>query len=168
MQVRYQKLLPEHAKRYRDIRLESLRLHPEQFASSYEEQKDLPELRLERSIRKQEANTLVMGAFTGKALIGICACVGVNSFGLQHTGTLIQVYVRSDYSGQKIGLGLVSRSVKNALELSHIQQVVLEVKRTNFKAIKVYTQAGFQTFIPKVQPDDESLYMKVDHSYEGL
>jgi hypothetical protein len=47
MKITYSKLLPSHAKQYRELRLESLKLYPEFFGSSFEEQNKLPELRLE-------------------------------------------------------------------------------------------------------------------------
>ena len=148
MAIRYQKLLPEHATQYCDIRLESLKLHPEHFGSKYEEQIKLPELRLERTVKEQDKDSFVMGAFAAEDLIGIFAFTAHNEFGLAATGTLIQMYVQKAFSGQKVGLGLTKALLKATLERPDTKQIILQVNPRNARAIRVYEQAGFQTFIP--------------------
>lgn len=148
MSVSYRKLLPEHTRQYRDLRLESLKQHPEHFGSRYEEQVKLPELGLEPIIKKQDAEWFVIGAFAGEELIGICAFVPHNEFNLDQTGILIQMYVKEAFSGQKIGLGLTQALVTEALKLPDISQVMLEVNPKNAKAVHVYEQAGFERFTP--------------------
>lgn len=146
MKITYKKLLPAHAERYREVRLESLKLYPQHFGAKYEEQANLPELRFEGFVKQQDANNFVIGALQDKSLIGICAFVSGNNYHLGQTGTLIQMYVKKEFSGQKIGLGLVNALLTEVSKASNLNSVILEVNPDNDKAIHVYKQAGFITF----------------------
>jgi diamine N-acetyltransferase len=152
MNITYSKLLPVHAKQYREIRLESLKLYPAFFGVTFEEQSKLPELRLERFIKQHDANHFVMGAFAEDSLIsisgliGICGFVAHNDYDLDHTGTLIQMYVKEAFGGQKIGLGLTKAILAEAFKLANIKHVLLGVNPHNSRAIHVYEQAGFQVY----------------------
>jgi RimJ/RimL family protein N-acetyltransferase len=158
MTITYRKLLPVHAKQYRELRLESLKLYPDFFGSSFEEQSKLPELRLERSIKQQDANTFAIGAFAEDSLIdisgliGICGFVAHNDYGLDQTGTLIQMYVKEAFGGQKIGLGLTKAILSGAFTLANINHIILGVHPHNSKAIRVYEQAGFQVYAYDAHP----------------
>ena len=168
MNVYYQKLLPEHTPQYRAIRLESLKRHPEHFGSKYEEQIELSEMRLESAIKRQESDRFVMGAFIEEQLIGICAFIAHNDFGLNQTGTLIQMYVRVNFAGNKIGLGLTKALLEEALERPDITQVILEVNPKNAKAIRVYKQSGFEVFTPETATPaqlEESKFMMFEDEH---
>jgi RimJ/RimL family protein N-acetyltransferase len=154
--ITYRKLLPDDAKSYREIRLESLRSHPESFDSNYDQQRNLPKLRLEKEIEQPSGDIFVMGAFDDDALIGICGFIPFglpDSLGVSNAGTLIQMYVRSTYSGRKIGLNLVKATIETACKLAQVEQIFLGVKQGNPKAIRVYEQAGFQLYEPEPTRD---------------
>lgn len=144
MDVTYRKLLPADAKRYRAIRLESLQHHPESFCANVEEQRALPELRFETFIKQRDPSHFVVGAFAQEDLIGICG-FAEDAAAPKGTGTLIQMYVRGAFSGQKVGLGLVRATLGEAFTLPEIKRVMLEVKKHNRQAIHVYEQTGFST-----------------------
>jgi diamine N-acetyltransferase len=152
MKITYAKLSPTHAKQYRELRLESLKLYPNFFGSNFEEQGKLPELRLEHAIREQDPNAFAIGAFAedslidNSGLVGICGFLAHNDYDLDETGTLIQMYVRKTFSGQKIGVGLTKIVLAEAFKLANIKQVILGVHPQNSKAIRVYEQAGFQVY----------------------
>jgi diamine N-acetyltransferase len=152
MKITYSKLLPTHAQQYRELRLESLNLYPDFFGSSFEEQRHLPELRLERFIKEQDANQFAIGAFSEENLIGICGFMSHNDYGLEQTGMLIQMYAREAFSGQKIGLGLTKVVLAEAFKLANVNHVLLGVHPQNSKAIRVYEQAGFQLYRHDVFP----------------
>jgi hypothetical protein len=61
MNISYRKLAPDESKQYREIRLESLRLHPESFDSGYEEQSKLPKLKFEKAIEEPGIDRFVWG-----------------------------------------------------------------------------------------------------------
>ena len=149
MTILYRKLEPAGARAYREIRLESLKAHPEAFGAGYEEQRKLPKLMFERAIEEPADERFVIGAYDGEDLIGICGFLPFDSKDfaeLEHTGTIIQMYVRAAYRGRKIGLGLTKAVLEEAFRNPEIQQISLGVKEGNVSAQRVYEQAGFQTY----------------------
>lgn len=146
MEISYRKLAAEDAGAYRNIRLESLKAHPESFGSTFEDQSKLPQLMFEKALVQPYDKRFVLGAFSQDELIGICGFVPSNDFDLLHTGTLIQMYVKATYHGRKIGLNLVKALLQAAFNIPAIEQVVLGVNVGNLGAIRVYGQAGFQTY----------------------
>ncbi len=160
----YHKLLPVYAKAYQNIRLESLKLHPENYGSSYAEQVRLPELRLEHAIKEQDTDRFIIGAFAEKTVIGICGFVVENDFGLGQTGTLTQMYVKEAFRGQKIGLKLAESILKGAFRLPNLERVALEVNPQNRAAIRVYEGAGFETFESNRPPSDKPEMLMIAHT----
>lgn len=148
MKISYRKLAAADSRQYRDIRLESLKLHPESFGSSFEEQSKLPKLMFEKALEQPVDDRFVMGAFDHQALIGICGFIPFvrDNDDLRNTGVIIQMVVRPAYRGRKIGLGLIKAVLQEAFKLSGIDQVVLAVVKGNLRAIRVYEQAGFETY----------------------
>lgn len=149
MKISYRQLVSDDAKEYREIRLESLKTHPESFGSTYEEQSTLPKLMFERALEQPTDERFVIGAFDQKELIGICGFIPFvldKDLALSNAGTIIQMYVRATYSGRKIGLTLVNATVREAFKIPDIEQIVLGVKEGNISAIRVYEQAGFKTY----------------------
>ena len=148
MNISYRRLAPIDSTQYREIRLESLKAHPESFGSTFEEQNKLPKLMFEKAIEQPVDDRFVIGAFDQNALIGICGFIPFvpNNDDLSDVGTIIQMYVRSAYRGKKIGLSLTKAVLHEAFKLSSIEQIVLDVKEGNKPAFRVYEQAGFQTY----------------------
>jgi RimJ/RimL family protein N-acetyltransferase len=147
--ITYRKLLPDDAARYREIRLESLKAHPEAFGSSYEKQARMPKLMFEAALEEPVDERFVVGAFDGQDLVGIFGYVPFamdESLDAERAGTLIQMYVRPAYRGQKIGLGLTKAVVAEAFQDPELEQIVLGVKEANVRAIRVYEEAGFWTY----------------------
>lgn len=141
--ISYRKLGSADSAQYREIRLESLKLHPESYGSTYEEQSKLPKLMFERALEKGADDRLLFGAFDGEMLIGICGFVQRNWFGLSDAGTIVQPYVKSAYRGRRIGLSLVQAVIDEAFQDPDVRQIVLGVNPDNTSAIRVYEQAGF-------------------------
>jgi RimJ/RimL family protein N-acetyltransferase len=151
MNISYRKLTAVDARHYRAIRLESLKLHPENFGASFEEQSKLPKLMFEKALEQPVDDRFVMGAFDQQTLIGICGFIPFvrDHDDLKNTGVIIQMYVKPAYRGKKIGLGLVSALLDEAFKLSDIEQVILGVVKGNMSAIRVYEQAGLELCNPE-------------------
>lgn len=146
MKISYRKLTASQTNIYRAIRLEALKLHPQSFGSKYEEQRELPKLRFETVLKEQLENYFMMGAFDHEELIGICGFVPFSlkdEARTETTGTIIQVYVKGTYSGQKVGVGLIEATVAAAFAQPKIEEIILEVRRVNAPAIRTYERAGF-------------------------
>ena len=164
MSITYQKLTDVYAQQYRNLRLESIKAHPESFCAVYEEQAQLPKLMFEAAIEKPADARFVMGAFDGDVLIGICGFVPLSPSA--NAGEFIQVYVRATYGGRKIGLGLMKTAVSETFNIPSIEHVILDVKKENLNAIRVYQQAGFRphTATKKIAGmlDEDHLRMIID------
>jgi len=150
--------MPAESSQYREIRLESLNLHPESFGSNFEEQSKLPKLKLQEAIEQPSDTTFVIGAFDRQLLVGICGFIPFTSIvnrDLSNAGTIIQVYVRPAYRGKKIGFGLLDATLHEAFKNNEIHQVTLGVWAGNKPAIQVYHQAGFETLVlDESQPEE--------------
>jgi RimJ/RimL family protein N-acetyltransferase len=167
MNISYRKLQAIDSAQYREIRLESLKAHPDSFGSDYEEQRQLPKLMFEKALEQPVDNRFIFGAFDQGELIGICGFLPfakVNDLELSHTGTIVQMYVRSTYSGRRIGLSLVIDTLRDAFKDPQIEHIILGVKEGNMSAIRVYEQAGFQ---PYNAGGDEGFRMMVFHRDAG-
>jgi ribosomal protein S18 acetylase RimI-like enzyme len=158
MKIAYRRLRPSNAAQYREIRLESLKAHPEAFGASYEEQAKMPKLMFEAAIEEPVDERFVVGAFDGEDLVGIFGYVPFamdESLDAGRAGTLIQMYVRPAYRGKKIGLGLTKAVVEEAFKDPEIREIVLGVKEGNVRAIRVYEEAGFRTYRTGVREEKQ-------------
>lgn len=151
--ISYRTLTVSDSKDYRDIRLESLKLYPQNYGSgrlSYEEQVKLPKLMFERAFEGQMQDRFVIGAFDNDTLIGISGFVPhVPEEGqpqVSNAGMIIQVYVKAKYRGRKIGLILTNFTIDEAFKMKGIDLIILGVKKGNISALRVYEQAGFQIY----------------------
>jgi ribosomal-protein-alanine N-acetyltransferase len=149
MSISFRKLAASDSARYREIRLESLKAHPESFGSSFEAQSKLPKLMFEQAMEQPVDDRFVIGAFDGEVLIGICGFLpfAPDDFLVSgNAGTIIQMVVQPAYRGRKLGLGLVDAVLAEAFKNPDMEKVVLGVKEGNLSAIRVYEQAGFRTY----------------------
>ncbi len=175
LSISFRKLDYADAANYRAIRLECLKAYPENFGSTFEDQRKLPKLMFEQALEHPVEDRFVMGAFVQtsldqkgldqKRLIGICGFVPVIADGVQTLallGVIIQVYVQAAYSGNRIGLGLIQATVSEGFKSTAVDKIKLEVKANNTRAIRVYEQAGFQAYTPtKADRDENTIYMVV-------
>lgn len=140
MNINYRKLFPEESKIYRTIRLESLEEFPESFCANYQEALKIEKFRMENDIEQQTAERFVLGAFAEKKLIGICAFVKEEN----NVGTLYQMYVKKEYQGKSIGLGLIEAVIDEARQQFGSIEIHLEVTPGNENTYKLYKKAGFE------------------------
>ena len=138
MEVRCKVLKSEDSLKYREVRLESLRLHPECFGSGYEAQSKMPKLYFEGLIEKNSHESVMIGAFAGDKLIGLC---GLTPNG-ESTLEIIQMFVFSEFRGHGLGLKLLNEA-KSILSRRSETNLQLTVFSDNVAAIKSYEKSGF-------------------------
>jgi ribosomal protein S18 acetylase RimI-like enzyme len=128
------------AAKYREIRLESLRLHPEAFASTFERESEQPLPWFEDRIT--EGN--IFGAFVGDELVGVAGCWPQQGPKVGHKAVLWGMYVRP--AARQLGLGrrLVEAVVNHAA--SRVEQLQLSVVSANEAAFGLYRSMGFSEF----------------------
>lgn len=125
---------------YRDIRLEALRLHPEAFGASFEQEAAQPQAFFEQRLT---ANT-IFGGFRGQALLGTAGFMPETGVKRAHKGHLWGMYVRAEARGS----GLARRLVEAVLEHAHgrVELVQLSVVSGNTAARRLYASVGFEPY----------------------
>ena len=146
MEIHYRKLASDDSALYRAIRLECLEHFPEFFGATYGEQIALPKLAFETYIEEQKPDKFTVGAFDGDALIGICSVDIETRKKTRHIAEIIQMYVKPEYKGNKIGLHLLQTAMQEAFKDPEVQLLKLSVVTTNESAYRIYDQAGFKEY----------------------
>ena len=134
---------------YRDIRLEGLRLSPEAFGSSYEEEIARPDEEFAR--RLAQGPGAMFGAFDPHAsgpasLSGTAGCYLDNGLKSRHKLHLVGMYVRPAYRQLGLGAKLVERVLVHARKIGGIVMVQLGVGCDNYAARALYDRLGFKVY----------------------
>ena len=138
MEIIYRILEPEDSIKYRNLRLESLKLYPKCFGSGYAEQSKLPKLYFERIIEKNCKHSVMLGAFIGTDLVGICGLTP----SVKNHAEIIQMYIVKKLRGQSIALNLLEFA-KNYITNLNCTSIILTVYKENHQAFNLYQRAGF-------------------------
>jgi RimJ/RimL family protein N-acetyltransferase len=138
---------------YRDVRLESLRLHPEAFASSYEVEAAEP---VER-FRDRLARGGRFGGFVEGQLVGVAGFWRQDAPRMRHKGVLVGMYVRASERGRGLADEIVDAVIAYARR--EVELLQLSVATTNGRAIRFYERMGFKAYAT------EPKALKVDDAY---
>jgi ribosomal protein S18 acetylase RimI-like enzyme len=122
----------------REIRLESLRLHPECFSAD----PDVEEAFTREQWLARLATAVSFGGFTNGALNGIVVFARPPSKKTRHTGELGAMYVRAVARGTGLADALVEAVIDHAV--SEVEQIKLTVNAENARAIGLYERHGFR------------------------
>jgi RimJ/RimL family protein N-acetyltransferase len=126
---------------YRELRLESLKAHPEAFGSSWESEGKKP---ISWWTECLERATVFGGWVNDSPLVGIAGFAVQDGVKLQHKGVLWGMYVRPQARGKGLAAALVQQVVAHARTL--VEQVCLTVVASNVAARRLYGAAGFEEY----------------------
>jgi ribosomal protein S18 acetylase RimI-like enzyme len=135
--VEIRRLVKADAASFREIRLEALRLHPEAFGSSFEEERG-------QSLKWFEGHlesAAIFGAFVGSELVGVAALSMMTHRKRAHIGFLWAMYVKPHVRRTALGKKLVEAIVEHGQSSAEIIQ--LTVATDNEAAIRLYQSCGF-------------------------
>jgi ribosomal protein S18 acetylase RimI-like enzyme len=136
--IRVRRLLPEDVARYREIRLEGLRVSPEAFGNTFEAENARPiELFADR-IRDSET----MGAFEGAEILGVAGLRANQGPKESHKGMLVGMYVRPQARNRGVGRRLVEAVIEVACTRG-VELLQLAVVSDNEPARRLYARLGF-------------------------
>jgi L-amino acid N-acyltransferase YncA len=122
---------------FREIRLEGLRLHPEAFGSTFEDEQSAP---LEK-YSGWLAHSQIFGAFDGSHIVGIAAFGAFTGRKDSHKGWLRSMYVRATH--RRTGASrLLVQAVIDAARPS-VELLQLSVVSDNLPALRLYQSFGF-------------------------
>ncbi|HUL34957.1 MAG TPA: GNAT family N-acetyltransferase [Candidatus Eisenbacteria bacterium] len=140
MSLSLRQLTPSDVDLLREIRLEGLRLSPEAFGSTFEDEEFAP---LEKYLGWL-TNSQVFGAFDGPQLVGIAAFGVFTGRKDAHKGWLRAMYVRP--ANRRTGVSrLLVQAVLDAAR-TRVEQIQLAVVSTNIPAIRLYQSFGFTQY----------------------
>ncbi len=156
MNFKIKHLQEQDWKLWKEIRLEALKLHPEAFGSSYEEESLWEQEKFKQGLVKNN----IFGAFIKDKLVGVAGFSIYNPQKLRHKGMLFTLYVKKESRNQGIANQLVEAVISYAS--SKVFQVHCSVNTGNNQAIKLYKKQGFEIF------GTETRALKVDENFYDL
>jgi len=135
LQVR--QLCGDDAQAFQTVRLNGLRLHPDAFGSSWEEEVGRP---LDRTAEALEGQ-FVVGCERAGVLVGIAGLRKGASLKTRHRGVVWGVYVEPGARGLGVGESLLSAILERAR--TEVEDLTLTVAAHNAAAIVLYRKFGF-------------------------
>ena len=143
MQVR--DLGANDAQAFQGLRLAALRECPSAFASSYEEEHEMPiGMVAERLVAK--ADRCVLGAWVGPDLVGLLGLQREQMRKLAHKAFIWGMYVAPGVRRRGVGRRLIDHALQRAGSMNGVRQINLGVNAANLEAIALYEAAGFTAF----------------------
>jgi len=141
MQIRI--LTRDDAAAYRELRLASLRDHPQAFPTDVSEEEGLPIEEFQRRAGPHES-TVTFGALEGDDLVGIATLQHPTRKRQQFRAIIVGMYVTTYHRRQGVARALVAAAVEHARTLSDVEEVSLCVTSGNAAARKLYISCGFE------------------------
>jgi ribosomal protein S18 acetylase RimI-like enzyme len=127
------------------LRLEALRLHPEAFGVSFEEERDEGSARM---IGVYPSATF--GAFADGGIVGCAGLLVAGRVKRRHHGNLFSVFVTASWRGRGVSRVLLDHVIAHA-RTAELRHITLSVTIGNMAARALYRSAGFVSF--GVEPD---------------
>ncbi len=143
MQVRV--LKPKDAKDYWNLRLTTLKQHPDAFLLTVEEElKRLYPIKRITALLK-DPTRITIGAFVAERLVGSITLQMETYKKIKHKASVLSFFIEDDYRNRGIGKRLLTEVI--TLSKRHdIEQLLLAVVSTNEGAIALYESFGFTVF----------------------
>jgi ribosomal protein S18 acetylase RimI-like enzyme len=158
------KIVEAELPQLRDLRLRSLKEHPEAFGVAYEEELATPPEKFNEKLSPyfNSLDNLLLGAFLDGSLVGMLAFSRYGIIKFRHTGYIWGMYVAGEAQGHGIGKALMQAAIAHARSLPDLEKINLDVVPTNASARGLYLSLGFVPF------GRQPRALKVDGIYHDL
>ena len=145
MGIIIRRLAPDDAAAFKTLRMLALQESPAAFASSYEEEKDIPlSTFAERLAYKSDQGRF--GAVDGDDLVGVVALGREGMKKLSHKAIIWGMYMTPACRGRGIGKALLQQAIALARAVPDIRQINLVVNASQLGAVRLYESVGFTVF----------------------
>lgn len=140
-------LRPTEAAVFWALRLRSLREHPEAYASSVEDEENVPldVVRARLEGQSPESN-LILGAFVAERLVGLVGIRRDSFRKFAHRARIWGMYVAPELQGRGVGRRLVEAAIEAGGRMGGIEQLLLVVVVGNARAQALYRSLGFEPY----------------------
>ncbi|MEN3975078.1 GNAT family N-acetyltransferase [Emcibacter sp. SYSU 3D8] len=138
--IRVRRLDVDDAAAFRAVRLECLRLHPENFGTVWEVERERPAGDFAATLAAHQ----FWGGFEGEALAGIVGFYVMPRAKERHRGVLYAMYVRESARGTGMAAALVQAVIEHARPL--VDMIWLKVAVANAPARALYARFGFTVY----------------------
>jgi ribosomal protein S18 acetylase RimI-like enzyme len=128
---------------FRRVRLEALRLHPEAFTASYEDEAQLSQAQF--ADRLATPGMTRFGAFAGDDMVGLVGLHLRSGLKERHKASLFSMYVAAEHRRSGLAQQLVTAVIEGAREAGALV-LQLFVTVGNAPAQRLYRQLGFVPF----------------------
>ena len=133
----------EDVEEFRRVRLDALRLHPEAFAASYEDETVLD--RLQFAERLTTPGLTRFGAFAQQEMVGLVGLQVPSGSKVRHKAHLFSMYVADGHRRTGLADRLVQTVIDAAREAGALL-LQLTVTAGNMPAQRLYSRMGFQVY----------------------
>jgi len=137
----YRPLSIEDYPAYNVLRGLSLDTVPEAFGSTNQEEIPHRQSRFESNVQHKES--FIMGAFESSKLVGMVGFLKLEKIKMQHKGIIWGMFVKPDVQQRGIGSELMQHTLQKVAQITHLQQINLDVNAENQAAIRLYEKMGF-------------------------
>lgn len=133
---------------FRALRLDALRLHPESFVPTFDEERSVDPTLLAPSVRNGwiSGGSFIIGVYAGGWLAG---AVGIRRWPRSkqwHKATLWILFTHPAIRGQGIGRQLLAQGIAECRRDPDLAQLQLSIGTESAAARHLYTSAGFQPY----------------------
>ena len=138
-------LVPADLPAYKALRDDMLIAHPAAFTSdaAAESDKRPDDYRHRLGLERNDGGQFLLGAFTGRTLIGAIGCERDLHLKVRHIGKVIGMMVRDDAQRRGIGKALLEAAIRLAREADGLEMLTLTVTAGNASAVRLYERSGF-------------------------
>lgn len=144
--VRIEKLTEVRLAACWDLRLRTLKDHPEAFGQPYEEAKAIPLEEAHETLRQRMAmanSATFVAVDDAESLVGMIGFFRDPRAKNAHSGNIVSVYVVPEARGLGISGRLLDAALNHAKAINGLLQIHLTVASPNVIATRTYERAGF-------------------------
>lgn len=133
---------------FRALRLEALRLHPESFVPTYDEERSIDPAAIAPRFRDDwiSGGNVIIGAYIFGWLVGAVGVRRWSRYKQRHKATLWLLFTHAAVRGQGIGRQLLEQAIDHCRRDPEVEHLQLSVGNESGAARELYLSAGFRPY----------------------